>query len=579
MKSNKYFQDELSYLHESGEEFAKHHPQLSHFLSESSRDPDVERLLEGFAFLTGRLRQTIDNDLPQVTETLMNLLWPHYLRSVPSMCIVEMTPNTGSITEKTTVESGCQVQSALVEDTHCVFETCYDVDLHPLTLNSVAQHNSRNSATLELLFGCDKNVELSAINLETLRLFINGERHITRQIYFWLFRYLEAIEVTVGDTVKTLDITAIQPVGLKSNDGLLPYSANCFSGYRLLQEYFSLPEKFLFFDIHNLGWIREYPQNKTFKITFKFSRPFPAEVKVKDKHFKLHCSPAVNLFEMDGDPIRFDKKRTEYRVRPQSSNQEHFEVYSVDEVTSWDTQSRSKSSYIPFETFEHHAINDKNKYYKTRVEESICGRRLENYISFYSHKNEASLSSESVLLKLTCSNGTLAERLAIYDINIATHRSTSVAELTNITKPTPSVSPRVDNRLHWQLISNMSLNYTSLINVSVLRSLLSAYDFQSQVDQQALRSSQQRLAGIEDISMKPVDKIFRGYPVRALHVLLTMNSSYFPSEGEMFLFATVLSEFFRLYSSINSSVEFEVRDKATGESYRWDNKQGIQAVL
>ncbi|MDU3889721.1 MAG: type VI secretion system baseplate subunit TssF, partial [Serratia liquefaciens] len=41
---------------------------------------DVERLLEGFAFLTGRLRQKLDDELPELSHSLMHLLWPNYMR-------------------------------------------------------------------------------------------------------------------------------------------------------------------------------------------------------------------------------------------------------------------------------------------------------------------------------------------------------------------------------------------------------------------------------------------------------------------------------------------------------------------
>ena len=54
---NKYYQDELTYLRELGKEFAAAYPAIAPLLAERGADPDVERLLEGVAFLTGRIRQ------------------------------------------------------------------------------------------------------------------------------------------------------------------------------------------------------------------------------------------------------------------------------------------------------------------------------------------------------------------------------------------------------------------------------------------------------------------------------------------------------------------------------------------
>src|SRR4030095_3561713 len=89
---NPYYQEELAYLREMGKEFAAAHPAVAHMLESSGADPDVERLLEGVAFLTGRVRQKLDDEIPELFQSLMSLLWPHYLRPVPSTSILQFTP-------------------------------------------------------------------------------------------------------------------------------------------------------------------------------------------------------------------------------------------------------------------------------------------------------------------------------------------------------------------------------------------------------------------------------------------------------------------------------------------------------
>ncbi|GGK42317.1 type VI secretion system baseplate subunit TssF [Aliivibrio fischeri] len=582
MSNSKYFQDELTYLKEAGSEFAKYHPKLTHFLSEGTFDPDVERLLEGFAFLTGRVREKIDDELPELTQSLISLLWPHYMRSVPSMCISELVPHSGSVTEKIIVERGAEMASEQVEGTQCQFRTCYDVALYPLSIQQIEQNNSRTNSSLHLTIAANNGLELSRIKLDTLRFHLHGEQHITRSLYLWLFRYLEYVELDVGGGYKhRLRADQVIPVGFGDDEGILPYSKNSFSGYRLLQEYFSLPDKFMFFDLKGLEWLGGIPQRSTVKISFAFSRALPSEVIVKNKHFKLHCTPSVNLFEKDGDPIRLDHQLNEYRVRPQSSNQEHYEVYSVESVESWSKAERCRKKLIEFESFEHQ-INqrDKRDFYKTKVSERINGRGLERYISFHSHNNQVSeLGSETVLMKLVCSNADLSERLSVGDIIYTTHKSPTYATFSNITKPTQSVSPQVNGELQWQLIANMSLNYLSLANIDVLKVLLSTYDYQSRVDRQAHRASIHRLDGIKSATMSPTDRIFRGVAIRGVKFKVGMNSSYFVNEGDMYLLASILNEFIRLYSSINSFTELEVIDEHTGEMYDWPSLSGQQTIL
>ncbi len=582
MSSSKYFQDELTYLREAGSEFAKYHPKLTNFLSESTYDPDVERLLEGFAFLTGRVREKIDDELPELTQSLMTLLWPHYMRSIPSMCISQLTPQVGSVTEKTIVARGVEMASEQVEGTQCLFRTCYDVALYPLYITGVEQTNSRNSAEVAVALSAENGLELSRLNMDSLRFYLHGELHVTRTLFLWLFRYLDYVELDLGGGFsRRLPAGCLSPVGFDDDESLLPYSKNSFAGYRLLQEYFSLPEKFMFFDVNGLDWLKGIPQRSNLKITFVFKRALPSEVIVKDKHFRLHCTPAVNLFNIDADPIRLDHQRNEYKVRPQSSSQEHYEVYSIESVESWSKSERRRKKLIEFESFEHQ-INqrDKREFYKTKVGERINGRGLERYISFHTHDEDiAKLGSDTVLIKLVCSNADLAERLSVGDITYTTYKSPTYATFSNITKPTQSVSPQINGELHWQLIANMSLNYLSLANIDVLKVLISTYDFHSRVDRQAHRASIHRLDGILSTATNPIDRVFRGVAVRGTQFKLVVDSSYFVNEGDMFLLASVMNEFIRLFSSLNSFTELEVFDEQTGETYHWSSLPGQQTVL
>jgi len=582
VSSSKYFQDELSYLREAGSEFAKYHPKLTNFLGEGVYDPDVERLLEGFAFLTGRIREKIDDELPELTQSLMTLLWPHYMRSVPSMCVSELSPHVGSVTEKTVVKRGAEMASEQVEGTQCLFRTCYDVALYPVSITNVEQSNSRTSSNVDVTIAAEYGQELSRLKMDSLRFYLHGEVHVTRTLYLWLFRYLDYIELDVGGGYKhKLPASSIKPVGFGDDEAILPYGTNSFAGYRLLQEYFSLPEKFMFFDVTGLEWLSGVPQRSTVKMSFVFKRALPSEVVLKDKHLRLHCTPAVNLFSKDGDPIRLEHRRSEYKVRPQSSSQDHYEVYSIENVETWSKNERSRKKLIEFESFEHQ-INqrDKREFYKTKVSERVSGRGLERYISFHTHTSDiAELGSETVLMKLTCSNGDLAERLSVGDVTYTSHNSPTYATFTNITKPTQSVSPQVNGELQWQLIANMSLNYLSLANIDVLKVLLSTYDFHSRVDRQAHRASIHRLDGIKKTEMKPADRVFRGTAIRGTQFTLTVDSTYFVNEGDMFLLVSVLNEFIRLYSSLNSFTELEVFDEKTGENYHWPSLAGQQTVL
>lgn len=85
------FSEELRYLHELGNDFAKDNPQLARLLGKGASDPDVERLMEAFAFLTAKLRLKLEDDLPELTHPMLQLLWPNYLRPLPSATIIQFS--------------------------------------------------------------------------------------------------------------------------------------------------------------------------------------------------------------------------------------------------------------------------------------------------------------------------------------------------------------------------------------------------------------------------------------------------------------------------------------------------------
>ena len=110
---NRHYRDELNFLKRQGREFADANPGLSRFLSERSTDPDVERLLEGFAFLTGRMREKVEDEFPELTHSLISMLWPNYLRPVPSMTVVQFTPSWYSLSQQRFSPGGCAKKSRM----------------------------------------------------------------------------------------------------------------------------------------------------------------------------------------------------------------------------------------------------------------------------------------------------------------------------------------------------------------------------------------------------------------------------------------------------------------------------------
>lgn len=588
MVRDRYFRDELAFLREQGAAFSEVFPQLSRFLNASTTDPDVERLLEGFAFLTGRLREKVEDEFPELTHSIINMLWPNYLRPVPSISIVQFTPNEKVISERQTVSKGTMLNSRSVFGTACQFRTCREVDVYPIRRESVTATTTREASHIEVELNILGDLGVENIGLDTLRFFLGGQTYSAQMLFLWLSHYLDKIEVVAGDKTYSLPKNSFKAVGLESGESILPYPKNVYEGYRILQEYLAFPEVFLFFDVLKLGNSVSPEMGDTITLRFCFSKTLPADVRVRDESFQLYCTPVVNLFVHDADPIDLNGKHSEYKVVPSSRHASHYEIFSVDKVQGWQENQTGRMRgqariYTPFESFQHEIerVRDRTTlYYRVRVRDSLRYDGFEHYLSFVRADESVCMGfSEAVSLELTCTNRQLPLELGKGDICVPTDSSPAYADFANITEPTAPLRPVLDGSLLWTLISNLSLNYLSLLSKDALCSVLRAYDFRAFVDRQAERVSRHRLDGIMKINSKPVDKILRGLPVRGLHSEITLNQAAFGSEGDLYLFGTILSRFFALYASINSFHELVVVNSENQETYTWDSQTGMQPLI
>ncbi|MCK7547732.1 type VI secretion system baseplate subunit TssF [Marinobacter koreensis] len=590
MKLNRFYRDELSFLRLQGREFADAHPQLTRFLSEQSTDPDVERLLEGFAFLTGKLREKVEDEFPELTHSLLNILWPNYLRPVPSCTIMKFDPLLHAISERQRVERHTEIKSRPVGDairqTQCRFRTCRTVDVFPISVAEVYAEHSRevSSVTVDLALHTDQS--LNALGLDVLRFYLGGDDHTSETLYLWLNHYLAGIELVVGNSVYRLPSASLRPVGFEADEALLPYPKNAYPGYRILQEYLSFPGAFRFVDVTGLRARLPSVQAEEISVRFQFSRMLPPEARVVRESLQMYCTPAVNLFSHEGEPVDLNGRQTEYRISPSSRSPDHFEVFSIDQVEGW-LEGRSGRGepriYTPFESFQHEVERDRERtalYYRTRVRESLRGDGFDHYMSFVRGDESDCLNrQEAVSLTLTCTNRQLPNQLAVGEISMATESTPAFASFSNITRPTATLRPTLDGSLLWTLISNLSLNYLSMLDVEALRTVLRVYDFRALVDRQAERISRKRLAGISAIATNPVDRMIRGLPVRGIRSELSLDQSGFASEGDLYLFGTVLSQFFALCASINAFHQLEVVNTDNQERYTWTLQQGQQPLM
>jgi type VI secretion system protein ImpG len=577
---NKYYQDELSYLRELGKEFALANPEAAHFVGESSSDPEVERLLEGFSFLTARIRQKLDDEIPELTHALVEMLWPHYLRPIPSMTVLQFEALPQAAKMVRPVPRGTEVQSVPVDGTPCRFRTAYDVTLQPWTLESLSARTDAQPA-LKLRFRMAEGVSLKKLGISEIRLHLAGEAVVSRSLYLCLCRYLKRITVQPvgGASASAVEGAAVRPAGFGADQFLLPFPAASFTGFRLLQEYFAFPSKFMFVDVVGLRGLQAVGDATAFDLTFELTQLPRAMPPVSASNVLLHCSPAVNLFPHEADPIRLDHERVEYRLRPSGGDPNHFEVYTIDKVTGIAAGTAAVQEYHPFLRFARRS-GQESRLYRHRLQPSVVGDQVDVFISLLHPAAEGGVPDvETISSELTCSNRMLPSRLMIGDVSAPAGASPTFAKFRNITRPTASIPPTLGSDLHWRLLSHLTLNYLSLVDLEALRRLLGLYHFRARVDQKSENSLRLLLQGLKAVRSMPATRLFQGTPVRGLHVDLDVDEEGLGGEGETYLLGSVLNEFFAQYVSLNAFCRLTVNGTKFGEIYQWPSRMGDRILL
>lgn len=582
-----------------GAEFARKYPKIAARLlldEEKIEDPHVERMVEAFAFLTGRIALKLDDELPEITESFLNVLYPHYLAPIPSMAVVQFTfgsPND-KITTAQMLERGARLNSRPVEGTPCRFRTAYDVDLVPMELvsaglESPAPKDARGKyadSYIRLSLRCygDSNLhELRGPNgepIKSLRFYLDGDPQVVFPLYEIIFNHATSVEIRPKDkplsnkTLKTLTniqlrlpdpvvlpaSAGLKQVGFSEDESLLPYTKRSFMGYRLLTEYFSFPYKFLFFDVHGLDRAAANKFGSQFDIYINLKDVTPPIAPVTAENFRMGCSPVVNLFSRLADPIYLSQQKYEYQLIPDVHRQLTTEVYSVDSVTSSDPRTDTTREFSPFYSLRHAYGEQMEKafwYAARRPSQRPGDEGTEVYLSLVdSNFNPVVPAVEVLNVRTTCTNRDLPARLPFggregdFDVEGAA----LLSRVRCLTKPTETIRPPQRRSAQWRLISHLNLNYLSLVasengTPAALQEILQLYNFN---DSSVTRKQILGITGIE--SRKAVRQIGghigAGF-VRGIETTITMDEEQFVGSG-MFLFACVLERFLGLYASVNS---------------------------
>lgn len=573
---NKYFLNELDSLKEIAQEFSHANPTLAPLLSQPSSDPDVERILEGVAFLTAGIRQKIDDDFPEFSQGLLNQIFPHYLRPVPSATIMEFKP-TPILKNSLKTPAGTYLDSVEIDGIQCRYKTTCDIDVSPVKISAV-----RRSETSTGRRAIDLSLTLTAMSLATwkvdhLRLHIGGDYQGAVDTFFILNRFLDAIALIDAQGTETAgEGIVITPVGFDEEFKLLDYPSNSFPAYRLIQEYFLLKEKFLFLDIKGLD--KYFSQLDGNSLTLRFYlKELPMQVpKLSNDRFVLHATPAVNLFKHEAESFLNDYTRSEYLLRPMRNTNNQYHIHSIDKVSGKNRKMARTTDYAPIGLF--NPDQNTSPVYQSYTRAGESGE-VDSYISFSYPRNHELENKETILVELTCTNGEHTAKLKSGDITKKTSNTSELVDFTNIISPSENQIVPTGKSVLWRLLSHLAINYLSLADTDNLKSLLELYIFSGHSGSKQEIANRKRINGVSAVSVQACDRLVNGIPMRGQEVQVTVDAGNFTSIGDMYLFGMLLDRLMGSFASLNCFTEFSLVDSTTDEVYRWPIRAGDRPLI
>lgn len=591
-----YFERELCFVREMGREFAKKYPKVAGRLllePDKCEDPHTERLIESFAFICARMHRKLDDDLPEITQSLLNVLYPHYTSPVPSMSVVQFAPLLKNIPESGyLIEKGTPIYSKPVDGEPCRFATAYPVMLRPLEVVRASLgepprlvRNAQQAICIRLKLHI--RGALSRFPGERIRFYLNGPRQQIFHLYELLLNNVCHVEcASVGTGVPAcipLACDSIRPAGFSDEDLLLPFPSESFPGYRLLQEYFAFPEKFLFLDIDGLASLDKGDFGETIDLFIYLDKHPKSSLLLTRDTFCLHATPVINVFSKIAEPIRIEHRKSEYRVSPDLRRMDATEILSISSVAATVNASPVETKeYQPLYSVSHHdhgnlAIGGPCWHMQRRPSGRSGDRGTDVYISF-SDLNHAPVHppEETVTVRVVCSNRDLPARLPFGDPagDFETEKAAPVEAIRCLVKPTAVLRPTLGGALQWRLISHLSLNHLSLVEGGeALKEMLTLYDFE------ASPATRQQISGIASINTRHVTRrIGQGF-VRGVEVTIEFDEDRFVGSG-MYLFASVLERFLGQYVSLNSFVQLVARSIQRNEPVKkWLPRNGERVLL
>lgn len=616
------YEEELGFIREMGAEFAEAYPKIAARLGMKQLevlDPYVERLLEGFAFLSARVQLELELQYPVFTQNLLEIVYPHFLAPTPSMTIARLVPDIaqGGLEEGFTLPRGTTLRGHLLEgaQTACQFTTSQDATLWPIELVEAAYVEGRGElvaaglakenaakAALRLRIRRSGGAPINELPIDRLTLYLSGAGAEPWRLYEAILG--RGVGLAGRSTDRREDWSeflgnTIRPRGFDPEEALIPVPGQSFEGYRLLQEYFAMPQRFFFIDLCGLQPAIRRAAGGDLDLYILLAEDYPTLKSIDANSFALHAVPAINLFSRRCDRVPVAGTDVDHHVTVDRMAPLDYEIYQLEEVVGITGEDADDIPFRPFYSAQdftpfgdtHPAYYSVRRRLRQRSEKQrLKGGRTsylgtELYLSL-SDRNQAPYPGniKQLAVRALCTNRDLPLLTATGsgDTDFVLPDGGPVSEARAIVPPTRPRHGLAEGARAWQLVSHLSLNYLSISDAdrgsgaAALRELIGLYTPLGEA------SMAKQVEGLVSTSARPIVRRMaegvQSTAVRGLEVRVGFDESFFEGAG-CYLLGAVLEVFFAKYVTLNSFTETVIHSQQRGDIARWPAKSGRRVLI
>ncbi|MBH0014051.1 type VI secretion system baseplate subunit TssF [Pseudoalteromonas sp. NZS100_1] len=564
-----YFDAQMRLLTQAGKQFAQFYPEHAGMLNIDAlkdRDPHIERLLEGVAYLTAHTQKRLDESVPEVSEQVLRQLCPILLSYYPSSTVVQFKPKLAM--QKThSILKGLQLNppKAKADNKKIIFSTTHGLDVVPLDVEHVRYQESHLGAELRIGFKFVCQGERSNFDLSKLNFYLRGDTPLCSALFQLLKTPNKQAELDFGSNHfefnKKLKAKGCSATYLDIDGALLPSAAKSHPGYALLLDYFNAKDRFYFLTFDGLK-DEEFPEHiDRFEVVFRGDNKLPPGHQLSKENILINCVPAVNLFSQAAEPIKIEPNRTDYMISADQTRFDHVFSYTVDAVAGRNSVTGQSYDYTP----RYQSVFEDEKKLFTVLTKDVGAAAPTHYLQLPFNLED---EKETLSVDLTSFNaGWPRQLLQEGDLSEGGKDMPSIVEVKNVIRPTNYLACPSQPK-HWQLISLLNVKFSQITQVTELKRLLVLFDWSDKAENRL------RIESILKITATPISQIKRGIFIKGVDVLIDIDESKFVGDADLYHFCNVLHEFFLMYAPINESVQTRVNAIPSYKSWSWDIEPG-----